>query len=513
MSDEGAIFYLTGTDTHSGGTTVDASASLTVTNTAPLDFSQDDLLSQVTIDGSYFDTGSAEMTDADSVLGGDVSGPSGGGCWTYTPTDNTWDTEAPWDPAHPFGGGPDGMDLDAGGASFNACFTDDNGNHLVVTVTLSESHSGYQYLHLGSLVNAPVEGDGSLLLAGGHNLSMTGTDPATAENTPEAAYSTFAGSAGGGDIVIIAESNQPWEDDIGQAQLFYSRLGADVNSVDVFNFSVNGTGNASLVVDAQTVANDVYGEGPGREFLDKLADASAVYFMGGNQWSYVDLLQRNTTAAYLISAGYNYGCLSVGGTSAGLQILGQYAFSAEFGGTTTETLLGSGGNIYAPTFYSDSHFAITDGVLGLDTLDGIITESHFQTLPTTPLGTAGSAHSVFRLGRLFATMSASMNQYDVDSINGLGIDEGAAMIVDSCGWATVYGADDPSSGQYVYFASASADGLSISGSPEDGGTLTLPSVNVVRYTNGTSFNFYDALAYAASDPACAQARPGGRSSA
>jgi hypothetical protein len=185
-----------------------------------------------------------------------------------------------------------------------------------------------------------------------------------------------------------------------------------------------------------------------------------------------------------------YDQLAVGGSIAGLAILGQYVYSAAYTQGTTPDLNSDGilANYYNSSFYKDGTTAISDGVLDLDTLRGIVTETHFQTRG--------------RLGRLLSFMGSTLlpsadGGYDQSTVGGLAVDQGTALVVSSAGWATVFGG-------YVYIAVASSCGVGLSPVCGTGGaqaTLTLPSVNLVWFGAGTlPFNFATAYDYA-EDPA------------
>jgi cyanophycinase-like exopeptidase len=69
------------------------------------------------------------------------------------------------------------------------------------------------------------------------------------------------------------------------------------------------------------------------------------------------------------------------------------------------------------------HF--TDDYFDWPALDRVITDSHFQARD--------------RMGRLITFVARQMKATDADAFSGLGVNEGAAVVLDSAGRGTVYG--------------------------------------------------------------------------
>ncbi len=293
-------------------------STLTVTNMAPLtilptaDPESDSatvvhlqaILSQIALP-TGFDGVTAAIVSIADVRGGNAYYQQGDGSWVYSPHDTTYNTFAPWDPYHPYGGGPnDGV---FGGAAFFVTVTDENGMTIKVNVTFGQDHIGYTFLHKengaeGSqwVESTPHGGKGGLLLAGGGNENVM-TDTGTTSGysvfhwfVDQSFGAAFGESYQGGDIVVIANKH----DENGVALQYNEFLQYGARSVDVFNFDATDSGLTAL---AMAIAQDICGidgidvnglknDGLGNELIDKLLSAEAVYFMGGDQWPYVQLL-------------------------------------------------------------------------------------------------------------------------------------------------------------------------------------------------------------------------------
>ena len=124
----------------------------------------------------------------------------------------------------------------------------------------------------------------------------------------------FLERANGGDVLVIRASGSD-----GYNDYFYSDLGIPVNSVETIVFH-----NASA-------ANESY-------IHERIEKAEAIWIAGGNQWNYVSFW-RATAIDSLINAGIQNRNMAIGGTSAGMAILGGYYFSAQYGTVTSAEAL------------------------------------------------------------------------------------------------------------------------------------------------------------------------------
>lgn len=144
--------------------------------------------------------------------------------------------------------------------------------------------------------------------------------------------------------------------------------------------------------------------------LDTVRKAEAIFFSGGDQWNYVSRW-KGTPLHKLLQERINAG-IPVGGTSAGLAILGEFLFSAEFD------------TVQSPEAMADPFFkkvTVATGFLKIPHLNGLITDSHFMERK--------------RMGRLLVFLS----RMPVANPRGLGVDEEVGVLLEPDGKATVTG--------------------------------------------------------------------------
>jgi cyanophycinase len=143
--------------------------------------------------------------------------------------------------------------------------------------------------------------------------------------------------------------------------------------------------------------------------------ADGVFVAGGDQFDYVRVwtgtpIQRAVNAA--IAAG-----VPVGGISAGIAVLGEFAFTAERDTVTSPEAL-------ADPF--DERVRLARAFLTVPGLGATITDSHFSERE--------------RLGRLVVFMARTIADGWGDDVRGIGIDEETAVLLDPDGTARVTGA-------------------------------------------------------------------------
>ena len=158
--------------------------------------------------------------------------------------------------------------------------------------------------------------------------------------------------------------------------------------------------------------------------LRALERADGIFIAGGNQSRYVRWW-RGTPVAEALDAHVRAG-KPLGGTSAGLAMLGEHVYGAM-----------DGGSINSPRALADPLGAdntIETGFLDLDLLEGVVTDTHFSERG--------------RLGRLIAFVAKAEHQAGGRPVIGLGVDEDAALAVEGDGSARVY-ATAPGAGATV----------------------------------------------------------------
>jgi cyanophycinase-like exopeptidase len=138
--------------------------------------------------------------------------------------------------------------------------------------------------------------------------------------------------------------------------------------------------------------------------------AEFVFFAGGNQADYVGW--RNSKLMPAVQNVVKRGGV-VGGTSAGLAILGQFVFDAITAGASNVTTADAVADPFAIAI------SFTRNMLGFPSMQGIITDTHFAERD--------------RFGRLTTFMARQVIDGAVPPtgpITGLGVSEGTAILVD-----------------------------------------------------------------------------------
>ena len=218
----------------------------------------------------------------------------------------------------------------------------------------------------------------------------------------------FLQQADGGDVLVLRTSGAN-----GYNSYLYSALGIPVNSVE------------TIVCNNSLASYDLY-------VLQKIQNAEAIWFAGGNQWTYISYW-RNTPVDSLINLGIKQRNVVVGGTSAGMAIMGQYYFTAQNGTITSSAALA---NPYSVNLTVDSVSFLKNQLL-----ENVITDTHFDNPD--------------RKGRLVAFMSRIIQDYNVKS-NAIACDEYTAVCVDTNGMARVFGGY-PSYDDNAYFLQVNCD--------------------------------------------------------
>jgi cyanophycinase-like exopeptidase len=201
----------------------------------------------------------------------------------------------------------------------------------------------------------------------------------------------FLQRANGGDILVLRASGAD-----GYNDYFYSELGVSINSVE------------TIVFQTASASDETY-------IHDKIAKAEAIWFAGGDQWNYVSYW-RGTKIDSLINDGIKNRKIVIGGTSAGMAILGGYYFSAQNGTVTSATALA---NPYANNVTVDSASFIK-----VPYMKHIITDTHYDDPD--------------RRGRHVTFMARIISDYAGAPL-GIACDEYTAVCVDENGMAKVFG--------------------------------------------------------------------------
>jgi len=272
------------------------------------------------------------------------------------------------------------------------------------------NEAGYEYYVAGNLGNVTTTTMPGLLLAGGS------TDQ-------DDAMRWMIGRSGGGDFVIIRASGTD-----AYNPYIYAELGG-VDSCE------------TIIIQKRSASYDPF-------VLEKIQDAEALFIAGGNQWDYARLWQGTPVEGAIQDVAAREA--PVGGTSAGLAILGEFAFSAQQGTIISAQALK---NPY------HSHVTLTNDFLHLPFLEGVITDSHFVARD--------------RMGRLVTFLARIVEDGWAEQARGIGIDEKTALAVNKDGDATVFG-----QGAVYFLETTGAPGVCQKNTP-----LTFENVSVYRISS------------------------------
>lgn len=212
----------------------------------------------------------------------------------------------------------------------------------------------------------------------------------------------------GGDVLVLRASGSD-----GYNDYLYSELGIFVNSVE------------SIVFNQDAAANEPY-------IHQKIRQAEGIWFAGGDQWDYVSYW-RNTAIDSLINDGIKNRNIVIGGTSAGMAILGSAYFTAKNGTVTSSEALA---NPYNTKVQVD-----TNAFIALPWMKNIITDTHYDN-PS-------------RKGRHIAFLARILTDYGIEA-KGIACEEYTAVCITPEGIAWVYGSY-PSRQDKAYFIQANCE--------------------------------------------------------
>ncbi|MCX8080464.1 MAG: T9SS type A sorting domain-containing protein [Bacteroidia bacterium] len=251
------------------------------------------------------------------------------------------------------------------------------------------SQSTYTSYISGDPSNTLTPTQGGLCLMGG-----------ATEN--DSAMVWFLKRSGGGDIVVIRASG-------GSGYNSYMMsLGLTLNSVE------------TLVIPSVSAANHPY-------VRDKIRNAEALFIAGGNQWNYVQFW-KNTSVDSAIHYLIHVRKVPVGGTSAGMAILGQAYYNASAGSVTSSVALN---NPLGP-------------MITLGNNDFIRHPLMFRTITDTHYDNPD------RRGRHITFLARLMNDSLGRTYFGIACDEYTSVCMDSSGICKVYG-EFPTYDDNAYF--------------------------------------------------------------
>jgi len=266
--------------------------------------------------------------------------------------------------------------------------------------------------------------------------------------------------ASGGDVVVLRSSGSN-----GYNDYLYSELGVNVNSVE------------TLVITSVAGATNPY-------VLDKVANAEMIWFAGGDQYDYVSYFKDNALED-LINSHINVKHAPIGGTSAGMAILGRQYFSAQNGSVTTAEALANPYHNYMTIGSED--------FLSVPFMENVITDTHYDDPDRR------GRHTAF-LARL---------QHDgLGDVKGIACNEYVAVCIGTDGKAHVYG-DYPNYQEFAFFLQPNCNNTGVAEICASGSPLTwnyggeaLKVYKVPGTMNGTNYfevnNWKEAIGFGGS---------------
>ncbi|MEJ7606830.1 MAG: cyanophycinase [Bryobacteraceae bacterium] len=285
--------------------------------------------------------------------------------------------------------------------------------YLAASLLTAQTPSLYDYFPTGNPADCKPRTQAGLLLSGG------GGDV-------DQAFQWFLRKAGGGDIVVLRASGADG----------YNKYLPSIAAVD----SVE-----SFVVKSRAASFEKF-------LLRKVRQAEGIFVAGGDQWNYISMWK--TRRSGLLQLHYRRG-RPIGGTSAGLAVLGEFSFSAQHDTVTSKDALH---NPFHEKVVLEGDF------LHFPPLRNIITDSHFSRRD--------------RMGRLIVFVARMLRSGRANAM-GVGVDEATAILVEPNGDGNVVGKAN------AYF-------LKVRGKPAEcipGEPLSISQVEVQKVKSGATFNF------------------------
>ncbi len=216
--------------------------------------------------------------------------------------------------------------------------------------------------------------------------------------------------ANGGDVVVLRATG----DDLYNNYI-YTQLDVEVNSVTTIVVSTEEQADSDTVCQA-------------------ISQADMIFLAGGNQWHYYNEW-KNTCLHEALQYHVNQKSAPIGGTSAGLAVLGEVVFTAENNSVWSEEALGN------PYHW---RMKLANDFLDIPYMNNIVTDSHYNRI---------HGDDNHRKGRHVAFMARMVVDWDMQA-KGIGVNEYTAVAVNENGIAKVFG--NPGYPDYAYFLKANA---------------------------------------------------------
>ncbi len=226
----------------------------------------------------------------------------------------------------------------------------------------------YQYYAVGDPTNvvvAPRTKSAMVLMGGGPDV--------------DAAFSWMIQKGGGGNFVVIRSRGT-------DAYNPYIYAMGGVKSVE------------TLVIPSRDAANDPF-------VIERIRNAEELFIAGGDQADYVNFWEGTPVQAAIQELANRK--TPIGGTSAGMMLLGRFGFSALNGSITSSEAL-------ANPF--DKRITLERDYLTMQNMGSVITDAHFDARD--------------RLGRLVTFMARIVNDGWAGMARGIGVDVETALLVE-----------------------------------------------------------------------------------
>jgi cyanophycinase len=292
---------------------------------------------------------------------------------------------------------------------------------LQCALLASPACAKWKYFRAGNFTDSAAVPHGGIALMGGGAKQ-------------DAAFKFLCERANGGDFLILRANT---EDDYAQK----------VNQEMMHTCPLNSA--ATIVFDERENSDDP-------KVIEIIDRAESIFFAGGDQSNYVRFWQDTPVEDALnrhIAAGK-----PIGGSSAGLAILGQFSFSSMID------------TIHSPEALADPYgnkVTLSRDFLKIALLQGVITDTHFVKRD--------------RMGRLLVFLARILQDGWAKRVRGIAVEENAAVLIEPDGRANIVGFGP------AYF-------LQADGRPAvcaDATPLSFTRISVHRGAVGTSFNLAD----------------------
>lgn len=265
---------------------------------------------------------------------------------------------------------------------------------LFLLISCQLTAQDFDYYYIGDTTDISTSASFGICLMGGATENDNGS-------------TWFLNKADGGNVVVLRASGSD-----GYNDYFYNQLGVNMQSVETIVFN-NATAAQNSFVQR------------------RIENAEAIWIAGGDQFLY-ESYWKGGPIELLINEHVNVKDFPLGGTSAGMAILGDYYFTAENGTVTSADALNDPfGN--AVTLGSD--------FINLPYLNNTVTDTHYDNPDRKGRQTVFMAHMIV----------------DNSLINfGIASDEYVAICMEEDGKVSVFG-DYPNYDDFAYFLRTNCD--------------------------------------------------------